>query len=41
MPKLKDYVYQIAVGLFGFFDFYKPERPIVDSIVDEFLNART
>ncbi|MFC1951609.1 hypothetical protein ACFLYI_01015 [Chloroflexota bacterium] len=41
MPKLKDHVYQIAVGLFGFFDFDKPEGPIVESIVDEFLNSRT
>jgi len=40
MPKLKDHVYQIAVGLFGLFDFYKPDRATVDSIVDEFLNAR-
>lgn len=40
MPKLKDHVYQIAIGLFGLFDFYKPDRAIVDSIVDEFLNAR-
>ena len=39
MPKLKDHVYQIAIGLFGFFDFYKPKRAIVDSIVDEFLNS--
>jgi len=41
MPKLKDHVYQIAVGLFGLLDFYKPDRAIVDSIVDEFLNSRT
>lgn len=40
MTKLKGHVYQIAVGLFGFFDFYKPDRAIVDNIVDEFLNAR-
>ena len=41
MPKLKDHVYQIAVGLCGLFDFYKPDRAIVNSIVDEFLNSRT
>lgn len=41
MPKLKDHVYQIAIGLFGLFDFYRPDRTIVDSIVDEFLNSRT
>lgn len=41
MPKLKDHVYQIAIGLFGLFDFYKPDRAVVDSIVDEFLNSRT
>ncbi len=41
MPKLKEHVYQIATGLFGLFDFYKPDRAIVDSIVDEFLNSRT
>ena len=40
MPKLKDHVYQIAVGLFGLFDFFKPDRFAVDSIVDKFLNAR-
>lgn len=40
MPKLKDHVYQIAIGLFGLFDFYTPDRPIVDSIIDKFLNAR-
>ncbi|MBI2831002.1 MAG: hypothetical protein HYX79_01950, partial [Chloroflexi bacterium] len=40
MPKLKDHVYQIAIGLFGLFDFFKPDRVAVDSIVDEFLNAR-
>ena len=40
ITKLKEYVYQIAVELFGLFNFYKPERPIVDNIVDEFLNAR-
>jgi hypothetical protein len=40
MPKLKDHVYQIAIGLFVLFDFYTPERPIVDSIIDKFLNAR-
>lgn len=41
MPKLKKHVYQIAIGLFGLFDFYKPDRAVVDSIVDEFLNSRT
>lgn len=41
MPNLKEHVYQIAVGLFGLFDFFKSERAIVDSIVDEFLNSRT
>ena len=41
MPKLKDNVYQVAIGLFGLFDFFKPDRPVVDSIVDEFLNSRT
>lgn len=40
MPKLKEHVYQIAIGLFGLFDFYKPESATVDSIVDEFLNVR-
>jgi len=40
MPKLKDHVHEIAVGLFVLFDFYKPNRAVVDSIVDEFLNAR-
>ncbi len=40
MPKLKDHVYQIAIGLFGLFDFFKPERATVDNIVDEFLNSR-
>ncbi len=40
MPKLKEHVYQIAKELFGLFDFYKPDRAVVDSIVDEFLNAR-
>ncbi len=40
MPKLKDHVYQIAIGLFGLFDFYKPDRAIVDSIIDEFLSSR-
>jgi len=40
MPKLKDHVYQIAVGLFGLFDFYKPDRAIIDNIVEEFLNSR-
>ena len=40
IPKLKDHVYQIAIGLFGLFDFYRPDRAIVDSIVDEFLNSR-
>ena len=41
MPKLKDHVYQIVVGLFGLFDFYRPDRAVVDSIADEFLNSRT
>ncbi len=41
MPRLKDHVYQIGVGLFGLFDFFKPTRAVVDSIVDEFLNSRT
>jgi len=41
MPKIKDHVYRIATGLFGLFDFYKPDRAIVDNIVDKFLNART
>lgn len=41
MPKLKDHVYQISIGLFVLFDFFKPERAVVDNIVDEFLNART
>ncbi len=40
MPKLKDHVYQVAIGLFGLFDFFEPKRAIVDSIVDEFLNSR-
>jgi hypothetical protein len=40
MPKLKDHVYQITIGLFGLFDFYTPDRTAVDSIIDEFLNAR-
>ena len=40
MPKLKDHVFQIVIGLFGLFDFYKPERAVVDSIVGEFLNSR-
>jgi len=40
MPKLKDHVYQIARELFGLFDFYTPERPIVDSIIDKFLHSR-
>ncbi len=41
MPKLKDYVYQIATGFFSLFDFYKPDKAVIDSIVDEFLNSRT
>lgn len=41
MPKLKEHVYQITIGLFGLFDFFKPDRAVVDSIVDEFLNSRT
>ncbi len=40
MPKLKDYVYEVVKGLFGFFDFYKSDRALVDSFVDEFLNSR-
>ena len=40
VPKLKDYVYDIALGLFGLFDFFKPDKAIVDSIIDEFLNSR-
>jgi len=40
MPKLKDFVYQIAVELFGSFDFYEPEKTTVDSIVDKFLKSR-
>ena len=40
MTKLKDHVYETAIGLFGLFDFFKPDRAIVDSIVDEFLNSR-
>lgn len=40
MTKLKGHVYQIAVGLFELFDFFNPDRAVVDSIVDEFLNAR-
>jgi len=40
MPKLKDFVYQIATELFGSFDFYKPERTTVDSIIDKFLKSR-
>ena len=40
MSKLKDHVYQIAIGLFGLFDFIKPDKAVVDSIVDEFLNSR-
>ncbi len=40
MSKLKDHVYQIAIGLFGLFDFFKPDKAIVDSIIDEFLNSR-
>lgn len=40
MPKLKDHVYQITTGLFELFDFCKFDRATVDSIVDEFLNAR-
>ena len=40
MPKLKDFVYQIATELFGLFDFYEPERTTVDSIVDKFLKSR-
>lgn len=40
MPQLKDHVYQFAVGLFGLFDFCKPDRAIIDSIIDEFLDAR-
>jgi len=40
MPKLKDHVYEVVIGLFGFFDFYKTDRTLVDSFVDEFLNSR-
>ena len=40
MPKLKDHVYEVVKGLFGFFDFYKSDKGLVDSFVDEFLNSR-
>jgi hypothetical protein len=40
LPSLKDNVLQIATELFGLFDFYRPDRGVVDSIVDEFLNSR-
>lgn len=41
MPRLKDHVYQVATRLFGLFDFYKSDKGLVDSFVDEFLNSRT
>lgn len=40
LPNLKDNVYQIVTELFGLFDFYKPDKGVVDSIIDEFLNSR-
>jgi hypothetical protein len=40
VPKLKDNTYSIVRGLTGLFDFYKPEKQIVDNIINEFLNSR-